>query len=138
MHVLSFFLRTCAVGQRTRLGLILLMVSIGISQSSLALSEPAGLVLEDSAIKTLAASCAACHGPHGNSVGSTPTLAGLNSSLFIQRMQGFKDGSVPATVMHRHAKGLREDEIAALAQYFAQQPRITPPALPKQPFKGGQ
>lgn len=96
------------------------------------------LAQDDSAIKTLAASCAACHGPQGNSLGSTPTLAGLNSALFIQRMQGFKDGSVPATVMHHHAKGLRDEEIIALATYFSQQVRRTPPALPRQSFKGAQ
>jgi len=138
MHVLWFFLRTCAAGPMTRHGLKLVMISIGLGLSHLAFSQTTDLGVWYSAIKTLAASCAACHGPHGNSVGSTPTLAGLNSSLFIQRMQGTKDGSVPATVMHRHAKGLREDEIAALAQYFAQQPRITRPALPRQSFKGGQ
>lgn len=90
------------------------------------------------AIRTLAASCAACHGPAGNSLGGTATLAALNPTYFIQRMQGFKDGSVSATVMHHHAKGLTTEEIADLATYFAQQPRQTPPALPKQSFLGRQ
>ena len=90
------------------------------------------------ATHTLAASCAACHGPNGNSLGGTPTLAALNQQYFIQRMQGFKDGSVSSTVMHHHAKGLTTEEIAALAGYFAQQPRQTPHPLPHQSFLGGQ
>ena len=89
-------------------------------------------------VTTLAASCAACHGPQGTSLGATPTLAALNQDYFIQRMQGFKDGSVPATVMHHHAKGLTSDEITALAAYFASQPRRTPTALPHQAFQGAQ
>ena len=87
---------------------------------------------------TLAASCAACHGPQGNSLGGTPTLAALNKEYFIQRMQGFKNGSISSTVMHHHAKGLKDEEITALANYFALQPRHTPTVAPHQSFKGAQ
>lgn len=90
------------------------------------------------ATTTLAASCAACHGPQGNSLGITPTLAALNTEYFIQRMQGFKNGSISSTVMHHHAKGLTDEEITALASYFASQPRQTPIVAPKQSFKGAQ
>jgi cytochrome subunit of sulfide dehydrogenase len=93
---------------------------------------------DSSATHTLAASCAACHGPNGNSLGGTPTLAALNQAYFVQRMQGFKDGSVTSTVMHHHAKGLTTEEITALASYFAQQPRQTLHALPHQSFLGAQ
>lgn len=93
---------------------------------------------DTTAIQTLAASCAACHGPNGNSAGGTPSLAALNQGYFTQRMQGFKDGSVSATVMHHHAKGLSNEEITALATYFAQQPRKAQPALPHQSFLGAQ
>lgn len=98
-----------------------------------AVSEPATL-----STRTLAASCAACHGPDGNSAGGTPTLAALNQQYFIQRMHAFKDGSVSATVMHHHAKGLTMDEVTALAAYFAQQPRQTPQHAPHQSFRGAQ
>lgn len=102
----------------------------------------ASLHAQDSAVPqvttTLAASCAACHGPQGNSLGGTPTLAALNKDYFIQRMQGFKDGSIPATVMHQHARGLTDEEITALATYFAAQPRQTPAAAPRQTFQGAQ
>jgi cytochrome subunit of sulfide dehydrogenase len=90
------------------------------------------------ATTTLAASCAACHGPQGNSLGGTPTLAALNNDYFIQRMQGFRSGAIPATVMHQHAKGLTDEEIIALAAYFAAQPRGMPLVAPQQSFKGAQ
>jgi cytochrome subunit of sulfide dehydrogenase len=82
-------------------------------------------------IRSLAASCAACHGSNGNSIGNMPSLAGMDGSYFVAQMLAFKNGGRPATVMHHHAKGLNEDEINLLAIYFSQQKRtanITPKA----------
>ena len=76
-------------------------------------------------IPTLAATCAACHGTNGNSVNTTPILAGLDAGYFTTQMLAFKKGERSSTVMHHHAKGLSNDEIHALALYFSQQKRIT-------------
>ena len=76
-------------------------------------------------IRTLAASCAACHGTNGNAAASSVVLAGMDAHYFITQMLAFKDGSRPATVMHHHAKGLNVDEINLLASYFSQQKRVT-------------
>jgi sulfide dehydrogenase cytochrome subunit len=46
-------------------------------------------------------------------------------------MQAFRSGTLPSTVMHRHAKGLTEAEINQLAEYFAAQPRHSATILPK-------
>ena len=80
-------------------------------------------------IRTLAASCAACHGTNGNAVTNNSgdnnfTLAGINGQYFVAQMLAFKNGSRSATVMHHHAKGLNEDEINLLALYFSQQKRL--------------
>ena len=83
-------------------------------------------------IQTLAASCAACHGSQGNSVGGTSVLAGLAASHFVLQMMAFKNGSRSSTVMHRHAKGLTVEEINDLAVYFAQQKRVTALTPPNQ------
>ena len=72
-------------------------------------------------IRTLAASCAACHGSNGNAIAGNAILAGINPAYFSKQMLAFKDGSLPATVMHHHAKGLNVDEINQLAIYFSQQ-----------------
>lgn len=79
----------------------------------------------DRHIQVLAASCAACHGHDGNSVGGTPVLAGLDAAYFVSQMQAFRTGERTSTVMHHHAKGLTESEIVQLAAYFAAQPRVT-------------
>lgn len=84
-------------------------------------------------IRVLAASCAACHGTNGNSVGGTPTLAGLQRDYFIQQMRDFRNNKRASTVMFRHARGLTEQEIVQLADYFSRQPRVAaqlPPAAP--------
>ncbi|OIQ82008.1 cytochrome subunit of sulfide dehydrogenase precursor [mine drainage metagenome] len=78
----------------------------------------------DAHIRTLAASCAACHGTNGNSVGGTPVLAGLDRNYFITQMQAFRSGTRASTVMHHHAMGLPEDEIEQLGDYFAAQKRV--------------
>jgi cytochrome c553 len=93
--------------------------------------KPAPLLLH---VRTLAASCAACHGTDGNSVGSSlnnhavvtqndlnhiPSLAAIDQADFISKMQSFKSGQRPATVMHHHAKGLTSQEVEALAEYFS-------------------
>ena len=81
-------------------------------------------------IRTLAASCAACHGSNGNAIAGSAVLAGMNTTYFTKQMAAFKDGSRPATVMHHHAKGLHEDEINLLALQFSQQ-QIVPSITPK-------
>ena len=83
-------------------------------------------------IQTLAASCAACHGSQGNSVGGTSVLAGLDASHFVLQMTAFRNGSRSSTVMHRHAKGLTVEEINDLAVYFEQQKRVTALTPPNQ------
>lgn len=71
--------------------------------------------------RNLAASCAACHGTNGNSVGGMPALAGLERTYFLKQLQDFRSGARPATVMHQHAKGYTETEIDQLADFFASQ-----------------
>ena len=75
-------------------------------------------------IRTLASSCAICHGTHGNSVGGTPVLAGLDPNHFIRQMLAFRSDEFAFTIMHHHASGLTRQEIDQLADYFAKQPRI--------------
>ena len=86
-------------------------------------------------IRTLAASCAACHGSNGNALHGNAVLAGMDGGKFTAAMIAFKDGSRPATVMHRHAKGLNVDEINLLADYFSRQKRVAIQTLQPQNLK---
>ena len=46
-------------------------------------------------------------------------IAGMEESLFVERMKSFRDGSLEATVMHQHAKGFNDAQIEAMAVYFS-------------------
>ena len=92
-------------------------------------------------IRSLAASCAACHGTQGNAVlihnssDSIPALAGISKADTVTKLQAFKSGERSATVMHRHAKGLTADEITALAEYFSMQVPHSPINLKPQKLR---
>jgi cytochrome subunit of sulfide dehydrogenase len=73
----------------------------------------------DAQTRQHAASCSACHGTDGRSVGGTPVLAGLDRAHFVKQMKDFKSGARPATVMHRHAAGYSDPEIEKMADYFS-------------------
>jgi sulfide dehydrogenase cytochrome subunit len=77
----------------------------------------------DKGVRSMAATCAACHGPGGRAASgsSVPGLAGRPAASTIEAMKAFKDGKREATVMHQIAKGYGDAEIAALALYFAAQ-----------------
>ncbi len=74
-------------------------------------------------LKTLAATCANCHGTNGKAVdgSSITSLAGLDKNYHIAQMQAFKTGARPATVMHQLSKGFSDLQIESLATYFAVQ-----------------
>jgi sulfide dehydrogenase cytochrome subunit len=85
----------------------LLLVTIG---GALAADAPPG-----------AASCSGCHPTSRAVTVAMPRLAGADPAQFLAAMQGFKSGQRPATVMDRIAKGFTDDELRAMAQWFAAQ-----------------
>lgn len=99
-------------------------------KTTLRVALTGGLVLGALAVNAgpspemLSQTCAACHGTMGSSVGVIPTIAGADSEYFVETMQAFKNGSRKATVMDRVAKGYSDDEITAMAGYFASQKPI--------------
>ena len=74
-------------------------------------------------IKSLAATCANCHGTNGKAVegSSVVSIAGLDKAYTIAQMTAFKNGTRPATIMHQLSKGYSDAQIDALATYFAAQ-----------------
>ena len=71
----------------------------------------------------LAQTCVTCHGPEGQSQGAIPSLATLSSADLRTALQAFRAETRTSTVMHRIAKGLNEDDMAAVAAYFATLPK---------------
>ena len=74
-------------------------------------------------VKSLAATCANCHGTNGKAVegSSVVSIAGLDKAYIVAQMKAFKTGTRPATVMHQLSKGYSDAQIEALATYFAAQ-----------------
>ena len=75
---------------------------------------------QDTAARSLAATCFTCHGTDGRSVGGVPpSLAGQDKNYILQTMKDFKAGKRPATVMHQQAKGYTDEQLELIAGYFA-------------------
>jgi cytochrome subunit of sulfide dehydrogenase len=74
-------------------------------------------------VKSLAATCANCHGTNGKATegSAVVSLAGLDKGYTIAQMKAFKTGTRPATVMHQLSKGYSDAQIEVLATYFAAQ-----------------
>lgn len=93
--------------------LSILLLAAGLGAASAQELDPA-------AVQVLAGPCASCHGPEGRSPGAIPPIAGLPADTAVKRMLAFREDADPsATVMPRLMKGYDEDEIRALAQWFA-------------------
>lgn len=73
-----------------------------------------------SRIEIVAMSCAACHGTDGRLRTAIPALAGRPAVILNTQLQAFKTDQMPgATVMPRITKGFTDEDLQALAEYFA-------------------
>ena len=71
--------------------------------------------------RNLAATCANCHGTNGASVGGTESLAGQGKADIVRKMQEFKSGTKPGTIMPQLAKGYTDAQIELVSGWFAAQ-----------------
>lgn len=70
-----------------------------------------------------AAACFNCHGTDGSAQPGMESLAGMSKDDMTKKMQDFKAGRKPATIMHQLSKGYTDEQIAAIAGYFAALPK---------------
>lgn len=73
--------------------------------------------------RSLAATCANCHGTNGKAVPGSglEALAGIDKDKLLQKLGDFKSGVKPATIMHQIAKGYTDEQLDLIAGYFAAQ-----------------
>lgn len=90
-----------------------MLASVGLTAAAQTAAPPAN--------RTVAATCANCHGTTGVSQGAMPGLAGQDAAYLAEQMRQFRDGKRPATIMHQLAKGYSDEQIVAIAAYFAAQ-----------------
>ena len=72
--------------------------------------------------QTIGLTCVVCHGAQGRGTTSIPALAGKSADQTYAALLAYKNGSRPATVMDRHAKGYSDEELRAVSDYFASLP----------------
>jgi sulfide dehydrogenase cytochrome subunit len=76
-------------------------------------------------VEGLASTCNNCHGLNGVSVGKAmPSIGGLPEIYLKQLMLQWKSGERFSASMGRLLKGYSDEEIGALASYFAQKPWV--------------
>ena len=92
-------------------------------------SAAAGICLAIAALPAAAAeappgasSCSGCHAASAAVETPVPRLAGQPAPLIAGAMLAFRSGQRPGTIMPRIAKGFSDDEIAAIAAWYAAQP----------------
>ena len=66
-----------------------------------------------------AASCSGCHSVAAAT--AIPRIAGRDGTELLDRMEGFRSGQRPSTVMVRLMKGFTPSEMRAIAEYWAAQ-----------------
>lgn len=101
--------------------MVLFTSGVVLAVSSLAVVEPPGTATSATspAGPAVARLCERCHGPGGRSRTSRhPSLAGLAEDHLVARLHDFRNGQGPH-LMASQARGLSDEQIAALAAYFS-------------------
>lgn len=78
--------------------------------------------------RNLAATCANCHGTNGqtvdgNGLGQMVSLAGMPAKEILDKVNDYRSGDMPATIMHQIAKGYTDEQLRLIADYLAAQPK---------------
>jgi cytochrome c553 len=79
--------------------------------------------------------CASCHGPDGVAITDEyPSLAGQHADYLEQAVKAYRKGTRQNAIMTGFAATLKDDDITAIAHYFAQQsPGLWVPLAPHAP-----
>jgi sulfide dehydrogenase cytochrome subunit len=93
----------------TRVTVAALAVAFGASMAPAA-ETPAGV-----------ASCSGCHAANTRVETPVPRLAGRRPAEIADAMIAFKSGTRAGTIMDRIAKGFSDEEIRAIAAWYATQ-----------------
>lgn len=94
-----------------------------------AAEEGAAQAAGNKSVEEKAAPCVACHGEKGVSpTAAFPIIAGQHASYLEKAMKDYRDGARKNAVMAGQAANLSDQDIKALAAYYARQkgPLYTP------------
>jgi cytochrome c553 len=68
-----------------------------------------------------AVSCSGCHPASARVASPVPRLVGLDRAAIVRAMLDFRSGQRAGTVMDRIAKGFTDEEIQAIAAWYARE-----------------
>lgn len=104
--------------KRIRQGVLAVLLA-GMSAVVLAqAAKPAAVSAQVQQI--IAGRCALCHGPEGESASAVyPRLAAQHPDYLQKQLKDFRDGKRKSDTMSDMAKDLKDEDIAALAGFFA-------------------
>ena len=102
-------------------GLLLAVCSPAWGQA--AATPPASAEAQRLYLRSLAATCAHCHGTEGRAVEGEALvrLAGMPREHLLTQLMAFRTGDRKATIMHQITRGYSELQLEQLAQYFSAQ-----------------
>ena len=91
----------------------------------LALSGAGAHAANPEAGKEKSRTCAACHGPDGNSAtGDFPRLAGQHHDYLVKTLKDYKTGKRKNAIMAPQAANLTDRDIEDLAAFYSHQPGL--------------
>jgi cytochrome subunit of sulfide dehydrogenase len=90
------------------------LAAIAVSVTAMAGAPVAVADVDRAAMVTT--SCFACHSIDGT--GNIPNLVGYPPDILVMQMRMFKDGTRPATIMDRVAKGYGDEDFVLMGEYF--------------------
>ena len=95
--------------------------ALGLAAATLLAAGTAHAQIDPLQVRSWAAACANCHGTQGKAESGMTSLAGVNKDEALRKLLEFKTGTRPATIMHQLSKGYTDEQLAAIATWFAAQ-----------------
>ena len=92
-----------------------------LTAAAIGLASIAAAVVASAEPPAGAASCSGCHPASSRVTSPVLRLIGLDRAAIVRAMQDFRSGQRTGTVMDRIAKGFTDEEIQAIAAWFATQ-----------------
>lgn len=68
--------------------------------------------------EVIATTCYTCHGTHGASPSSIPSIDYFPAERMIETLRAYRSGARYSTIMGRHASAYTDEEIVEVAQYL--------------------
>lgn len=69
--------------------------------------------------EVIASTCFTCHGTHGVSPSTIPSIDYIPADRMIETLKAYKSGQRYSTIMGRHASAYTDEEIVEAANYLA-------------------